>query len=53
VPNMIYHGWKCVSEEEAIIVNIPTGVYAYNAPDEYRLPPHGKDIPYDWARKDG
>ena len=53
VPNMIYHGWKCVSEEEAIIINIPTEVYAYNAQDEYRLPPHGKDIPYDWARKDG
>jgi len=22
-------------------------------PNEYRLPPHGKDIPYDWSRKDG
>ena len=53
VPNMIYHGWKCVSEEEAIIVNIPTEIYDYSKPDEYRLPPHGKDIPYDWARKDG
>ncbi|MBM4339803.1 MAG: dTDP-4-dehydrorhamnose 3,5-epimerase [Deltaproteobacteria bacterium] len=53
VPNMIYHGWKCVSEEEAIIVNIPTEVYDYSEPDEHRLPPHGKDIPYNWARKDG
>lgn len=53
VPNMIYHGWKCVSEEEAIIINIPTEVYDYSTPDEYRLPPHGKDIPYNWARKDG
>src|SRR4030067_1171197 len=53
VPNGIYHGWKCISEEEAIIINIPTEVYAYNEPDEYRLAPHGKDIPYDWSRKDG
>jgi dTDP-4-dehydrorhamnose 3,5-epimerase len=53
VPNEIYHGWKCISEEEAIIINIPTEVYACSAPDEYRLPPHGKDIPYDWGRKDG
>jgi dTDP-4-dehydrorhamnose 3,5-epimerase len=53
VPNGIYHGWKCISEEEAIIINIPTEVYAYSAPDEYRLPPHEKDIPYDWSRKDG
>jgi len=53
VPHGIYHGWKCVSEQEAVIINIPTEVYTYEAPDEYRLPPHGKDIPYDWSRKDG
>jgi dTDP-4-dehydrorhamnose 3,5-epimerase len=53
VPKGIYHGWKCTSEEEAIIINIPNEVYVYNEPDEYRLPPHGKDIPYDWSRKDG
>ncbi len=53
VPNGIYHGWKCISEKEAIIVNIPTEVYVYKEPDEYRLQPHGKDVPYDWARKDG
>ena len=53
VPNKVYHGWKCISEEEAIIMNIPTEVYVYQAPDEHRLPPHGKEIPYDWSRKDG
>ena len=53
VPNQIYHGWKCISEEEAIIINIPTEVYVYGTPDEYRLPPHGNEIPYVWARKDG
>jgi dTDP-4-dehydrorhamnose 3,5-epimerase len=53
VPNGVYHAWKCISEEEALIVNIPTEVYAYSAPDEYRLPPHDTDIPYDWSRKDG
>jgi dTDP-4-dehydrorhamnose 3,5-epimerase len=52
VPKGIYHGWKCISEEEAIVINIPTEVYAYQSPDEYRLPPHGRDIPYDWSRKD-
>ena len=53
VPQGIYHGWKCISEEEAVIINIPTKVYVYEAPDEYRLPPHGSDIPYQWSRKDG
>ena len=53
VPRGVCHGWKCTSEEEAIIINIPNEVYVYKEPDEYRLPPHGKDIPYDWSRKDG
>jgi len=53
IPPDIYHGWMCVSQEEAIIVNIPTEVYNYQEPDEQRLHPHQNDIPYDWSRKDG
>jgi dTDP-4-dehydrorhamnose 3,5-epimerase len=53
VPAMTYHGWKCVSEEEAIVINAPTEVYDRNDPDEYRLDPHVNDIPYAWERKDG
>ncbi len=53
VPKMIYHGWKCISEEEAIVINIPTEPYDRNNPDEYRLDPHKNDIPYTWERKDG
>jgi dTDP-4-dehydrorhamnose 3,5-epimerase len=53
VPAMIYHGWKCVSEAEAIVINAPTEVYDRNDPDEYRLDPHTNDIPYTWERKDG
>jgi dTDP-4-dehydrorhamnose 3,5-epimerase len=53
IPAGVYHGWMCVSEEEAIIVNIPTEVYNYDHPDEKRLDPHDNDIPYDWRRKDG
>ena len=53
VPKMIYHGWKCISEEEAIVINVPTEPYDRNDPDEYRLDPHINDIPYKWERKDG
>ena len=53
IPAGIYHGWMCVSQEEAIIVNIPTEAYNYEHPDEQRLDPHDNDIPYDWRRKDG
>jgi dTDP-4-dehydrorhamnose 3,5-epimerase len=53
IPPLVYHGFKCVSEYEAIIVNTPTEVYAYDQPDEHRVHPHNNDIPYDWSRRDG
>ncbi len=53
VPAGIYHGWKCVSQEEALIINIPTEMYNREHPDEQRLDPYDNDIPYDWKRKDG
>jgi dTDP-4-dehydrorhamnose 3,5-epimerase len=53
IPKGIYHGWMCISREEAIIVNVPTERYDYENPDEFRLDPHDNDIPYDWTRKDG
>lgn len=52
IPNGVYHGWMCVSEEESIVVNVPTELYDYDDPDEVRVDPHDNDIPYDWARKD-
>jgi len=49
IPPGVYHGWKCVSNEESIVVSIPTEAYDYKNPDEYRLPPDAKEIPYDWV----
>ncbi len=51
IPAGVYHGFKCISDHEAICVNIPTKTYNYDDPDEHRLEAHGK-IPYDWNRKD-
>lgn len=53
VPRMVYHGFKCISETEAMVINIPTEVYNYQKPDEYRVDPHNNYIPYNWARRDG
>lgn len=53
IPPFVYHGFKCISEDEAIVVNAPTEVYNYKEPDEYRLSAHDNDIPYKWDRKDG
>ena len=53
VPKDIYHGWKCISESEAIVINCPTEVYNYELPDEFRLPYDTDKIPYDWSIKMG
>ncbi|MHC4264965.1 MAG: dTDP-4-dehydrorhamnose 3,5-epimerase family protein [Planctomycetota bacterium] len=53
IPAGILHGWMCVSQDQVIIINIPTEVYNYEQPDEFRIHPHDNDIPYDWKRKDG
>jgi len=53
IPPLILHGFKCISEEEAMVINCPTEVYRYDDPDEFRIDPHQNDIPYDWTRRDG
>ncbi len=52
VPKGVYHGWKCVSEVEAYVLNAPDKTYDYERPDEHRVDPHDNEIPYDWARRD-
>jgi len=50
IPKLVYHGFKCISDKEAIVINIPTSPYNYKTPDEYRLDAFDNDIPYDWNR---
>ncbi len=53
IPPFVYHGFKCISPDEALVVNVPNEPYNYQEPDEFRLPPHDGAIPYEWERKDG
>ncbi|MDD5748059.1 MAG: dTDP-4-dehydrorhamnose 3,5-epimerase family protein [Actinomycetota bacterium] len=53
IPREVFHGWKCVGEHEAYVANIPTELYDYDKPDEYRLPWDSDEIPYDWDVKMG
>ncbi len=53
IPPMVYHGWKCISETEAWVLNVVTEPYNYNNPDEFRLPYNSSEIPYDWQIKMG
>lgn len=53
IPPFMLHGIKGIGNEPAYLINCPTETYNYDQPDEFRLPPHSDEIPYDWARKDG
>lgn len=53
IPPGVQHGWMCVSQAEAYIVNVVSEMYNYDEPDEFRADPHENDIPYRWVRQDG
>lgn len=48
IPKFVYHGFKCVGDKEAIVINVPTLPYDYREPDEYRVDAFDNDIPYKW-----
>ena len=49
IPVGVYHGYKTVGDETAILLNLPTRTYDPSDPDEYRLPWDSPEVPYDWA----
>jgi len=51
IPPLVVHGFKGIGQDVALIVNVPTELYNYEHPDEYRLPFDTDEIPYDWALK--
>ena len=53
VPPMVYHGFKAVGDETAYFLSVPTLPYNYREPDEFRLPPDTKEIPYEWILAPG
>lgn len=50
IPKGVYHGFKCIGKEEAIVINTPTQAYNCKEPDEYRLDAFKNDIPFDWSK---
>ncbi len=51
IPKGVYHGFKCVGNKEAVVINVPTLAYNHTEPDEYRVDAFTNDIPYDWKKE--
>ena len=52
VPPGVYHGYRTLGEEPALILNFPDRVYDPAAPDEERVPHDDPAIGYAWADPD-
>jgi dTDP-4-dehydrorhamnose 3,5-epimerase len=50
IPPDIYHGFQCISQNEAVMINIPTLPYNPQNPDEYRLDYDVPEVPYKWPK---
>lgn len=53
IPPMIYHGFKGIATQPALIVNTVTEPYNYEAPDEFRVAWDSPDVPYNWSLQNG
>lgn len=49
IPPYVFHGFTAVGDEPAMILNLPTELYHYAEPDEFRENPFSEKIPYDWG----
>jgi dTDP-4-dehydrorhamnose 3,5-epimerase len=50
IPPMVYHGFKCIGDKEAIVINTVTEPYDNESPDEFRIDAYENDIDYDWRK---
>lgn len=48
VPPGVYHGYKTLSDQPALILNFPDRVYDPADPDEQRIPFDDPAVPFDW-----
>lgn len=48
IPPGVYHGFKAISPDEVLLVNIPSEPYDPSSPDELRLAWDDPSIPFQW-----
>jgi dTDP-4-dehydrorhamnose 3,5-epimerase len=53
VPPGVYHGYKTIGVEPALILNFPDRTYDPCDPDEQRIPYDDPSVPYDWSAGSG
>ncbi|MFH1283611.1 MAG: dTDP-4-dehydrorhamnose 3,5-epimerase family protein [bacterium] len=49
IPPFVFHGFLGMAEPESIVFNVPTQLYDYKAPDEFRAAFNDPGIGYFWG----
>ena len=50
IPPLVYHGFKCIGDQEAVVINTVTRPYNPRKADEYRIDEYENNIDYDWRK---
>jgi len=53
IPRGVVHGFECIGDVEAMVLNVPNMPYNHKHPDELRIHPFENDIPFTWHAKRG
>ena len=53
IPPGVYHGFTPVGTDPAYVINVPTELFNYDEPDEFRKPANDPEIGYDWGVANG
>lgn len=53
IPRGVLHGFECVGDAEAMVLNVPNMPYDHEHPDEFRVDPFQNDIPLKWKATRG
>jgi len=52
IPPNLYHGWKNIGTQEALIINMPSALYQYDEPDaldlDYASAKAAEVVPFRW-----
>lgn len=52
IPPEVFHGWMCIGNEQALVLNISSVPFDPDNPDEQRVDPHTNLWGYKWEIKD-
>lgn len=48
IPTGVWHGYRVIGSEAALVLNLPSALYDYYRPDRETVPVESNEIPFEW-----